>query len=158
MERLVFWQALFYTISFYVTWPIVFCVYITGWDYSRQVYAFSAMVAFVAPLQGFNNCLVYTRPRIAKKMEEIAGSLRSTGLLQSSRQSESRNGAATDSGQTHSIAGVRIIDPSVAIAEEEPVQESRPTLDGVEGPVVSLAQVSGCVQESDESFQPVCET
>ena len=66
IEQMVFWQALFYTVSFYITWPIVLCVYVTGWDFEKKNFGFSVVVALVAPLQGFNNFLVYARPRIAK--------------------------------------------------------------------------------------------
>ncbi len=63
MESRVFWQALLYTLSFYITWPIFFSVYIAPTDYTRgydvERYALLAIVSFVAPLQGFTNFLVY---------------------------------------------------------------------------------------------------
>lgn len=60
----VFWQSLLYTISFYITWPIMFAVYLAGADARSNRFGLAATVAFVAPLQGFNNFLVYVRPRI----------------------------------------------------------------------------------------------
>lgn len=64
LDRRVFWQALFYTMSFYITWPVMLCVYVSGWDFDRNIYGFSLLVAFVAPLQGFNNSLAYFRPSL----------------------------------------------------------------------------------------------
>jgi len=69
LESKVFWQALLYTLSFYITWPIFFSVYIAATDYTQGYdvgrYALLAVVSFVAPLQGFTNFLVYACPRLS---------------------------------------------------------------------------------------------
>ena len=83
MEKMVFWQALFYTMSFYITWPIVLCVYVTGWDFEKKIFGFSLVVSLVAPLQGFNNSLVYSRPRIAERLGDIFNSTIISGALSS---------------------------------------------------------------------------
>ena len=56
------WQCLFYTLAFSITWPMVFAVYLESVDMNG--YYIALFYAFVAPLQGFNNFLVYVRPRI----------------------------------------------------------------------------------------------
>jgi len=70
LESKVFWQALLYTLSFYITWPILFSVYIASTDYTRGYdvgrYTLPVLVSFVAPLQGFTNFLVYARPRLMR--------------------------------------------------------------------------------------------
>ena len=53
------------------TRPIMFCVYLAGIDKGGP-YGLSATVAFVAPLQGFNNFLVYIRQVILKKIRMVA--------------------------------------------------------------------------------------
>ena len=143
LERLVFWQALFYCLSFCITWPIVLCVYVTGWDFEKEKYGFSIVVAFVAPLQGFNNCLVYVRPKLLKTMQSAA---RSVAAVSSSsmdslygRRSAFRRSYDTDkkSSDTPGESGTNsstvpnyalamsstptmtMIDPSIAIAEDE---------------------------------------
>jgi len=60
MERAVQWQAFFYVGAFFVSWP----VYMVGLVKSNsQTYALWVLVALLAPLQGFTNCLIYFRPR-----------------------------------------------------------------------------------------------
>ena len=76
IEQAVFRQAVFYTISFYITWPIVLCVYVTGWDFEKKNFGFSVVVALVAPLQGFNNSLVYARRDIAKCLRDFIQNIR----------------------------------------------------------------------------------
>ena len=80
LERRVFWQAILYTLSFYITWPIWILVYTTGIDFKSENYWFSIIVAFVAPLQGFNNFLVYIRPR-ATAMKEVPLVRRASSLF-----------------------------------------------------------------------------
>ncbi|CAB9503330.1 expressed unknown protein [Seminavis robusta] len=64
MEQAVFWQCLFYVMAFYITWPILFSVYLASLDDKVRIFGLSLTVAFVAPLQGFNNFLVYIRPKL----------------------------------------------------------------------------------------------
>lgn len=143
MEQQVFYQALFFTLSFYVTWPIVLCVYVTGWDHEKQNFGFAALVAFVAPLQGFNNALVFIRPKL--KSPVTYGALRNSARNLSSRlfgargssnseaqqprrslsfaedddggDRQSRSKAKSSSGNMRSI--LRSMDPSVIIAFDE---------------------------------------
>lgn len=63
LEQEVLEQCVFYVLAFYVTWPILFSVYLKSIDVGGPI-GLTVLVAFVAPLQGFNNFLVYVRPRI----------------------------------------------------------------------------------------------
>ena len=64
LEQRVFGQALFYSISFYITWPVLLAVYLASVDWAS--YGLAMFVAFVAPLQGMTNFLVYVRPTVMK--------------------------------------------------------------------------------------------
>eukprot|EP00797_Seminavis_robusta_P008854 Sro162_g072850.2 (725) ;mRNA; r:45997-48171 len=70
MEQAVFWQCLFYVTAFYITWPLLFSVYLASLDDKVRIFGLSMTVAFVAPLQGFNNFLVYIRPKLARRTED----------------------------------------------------------------------------------------
>ena len=63
LERTVFYQSIFYVMSFLISWPILFAMYLASVDVDGP-YGLTATIAFVAPLQGFNNFLVYIRPKI----------------------------------------------------------------------------------------------
>lgn len=121
MERLVFWQALFYTVSFYITWPVVLLVYVTGWDFEREVYGFAILVSFVSPLQGFNNFLVYTRPRITKKLVKLSMPFLCSRWFSGVSGDPGETPAhrnTTNTQQTSASASMRKVDPSVAIADD----------------------------------------
>jgi len=70
MRKEVFWQCCWYVLAFYVTWPIMFCVYLTSIDVGGP-YGLAVTVAFVAPLQGFSNFLVYVRPKVKTYYQDI---------------------------------------------------------------------------------------
>jgi len=119
LESRVFWQALLYTLSFYITWPILFSVYIKATDYTRGYdvgrYALPALVSFVAPLQGFTNFLVYARPRFSgccRANITMFGSLFSR-LISGTEHSAS---ATMPVDHITSTAHVQTLDPSAAIA------------------------------------------
>lgn len=57
LEKQVFWQCFFYVLAFYTTWPILFAVYLASVDIGGP-YGLTMTIAFVVPLQGFNNFLV----------------------------------------------------------------------------------------------------
>jgi hypothetical protein len=131
IEKMVSWQALFYSLSFYITWPVVLLVYVTGWDYEKKAYGYSVLVSFVAPLQGFNNCLVYFRPRISKMFyaKQSSAGTKSSSLNSSvAHRSKARGGSESDdNGVEESRIGVSFqsmdesynyYDPSIAIAQE----------------------------------------
>ena len=61
----MFWQGLFYALAFYVTWPILFSVYIASVDVGGPL-GLTLTVSFVAPLQGFNNFIVFVRPKVLR--------------------------------------------------------------------------------------------
>ena len=65
LESQVFWQCLFYALAFYVTWPILFSVYIASVDVGGPL-GLTLTVSFVAPLQGFNNFIVFVRPKVLR--------------------------------------------------------------------------------------------
>jgi hypothetical protein len=132
LERYVFWQALFYTLSFYMTWPVVFCVYVGGLDARSSRYGFSVLVAFVAPLQGFNNFLVYVRPKSYQRLGEAqkrdACSIcvclypNHPTIVSGDEQPRKDIGFDEPVGVAEVSRQPRNTDPSVAIAmEEEPL-------------------------------------
>lgn len=63
LETRVFYQSLWYVLSFLVSWPILFAMYIASVDEKKESFPLTITLAFLAPLQGFNNCLVYLRPK-----------------------------------------------------------------------------------------------
>mmetsp|Transcript_18838 Transcript_18838/g.43977 ORF Transcript_18838/g.43977 Transcript_18838/m.43977 type:complete len:363 (+) Transcript_18838:2689-3777(+) len=71
LEQQVFWQCLFHALAFYITWPILFSVYLASVDVNGPL-GLSITVAFVAPLQGFSNCLVYLWK--SRKPSSLSGS------------------------------------------------------------------------------------
>jgi hypothetical protein len=56
MQQAVFWQALFYVLAFYVSWPPMFAVYVASVEEAGP-FQLTLLIAFVAPLQGFLNFL-----------------------------------------------------------------------------------------------------
>lgn len=66
LEKAVFWQCLFYVLAFYITWPIMFSVYLFSVDVNGPL-GLAMAIAFVAPLQGCSNALVYIRPKLMKE-------------------------------------------------------------------------------------------
>lgn len=53
LEQEVFWQCVFYVLAFYISWPILFSVYLKSIDVGGPI-GLTLTVAFVAPLQGKN--------------------------------------------------------------------------------------------------------
>jgi len=64
LETQVFWQAVLYTMSFYIAYPFLIAIHAFSANSDSNAFTLSATVAFLAPLQGFTNFLVYTRPRM----------------------------------------------------------------------------------------------
>eukprot|EP00567_Pseudictyota_dubia_P008441 CAMPEP_0197439474 /NCGR_PEP_ID=MMETSP1175-20131217/6205_1 /TAXON_ID=1003142 /ORGANISM="Triceratium dubium, Strain CCMP147" /LENGTH=1214 /DNA_ID=CAMNT_0042969395 /DNA_START=77 /DNA_END=3721 /DNA_ORIENTATION=- len=120
MKKEVFWQCLWYVLAFYVTWPIMFAVYLASIDIGGP-YGLSVMVAFVAPLQGFSNFLVFVRPKIQKFKKE-----REKRRARSKKQQELGISTATPTssiGNKHSsngccpfILGSSILSPSILVS------------------------------------------
>jgi hypothetical protein len=71
MERQTFWQALFYLAAFYLTWPILLAPTFIQRGGEGDNYPFTLTVLILAPLQGFLNFIVYARPRILKRMQDL---------------------------------------------------------------------------------------
>jgi hypothetical protein len=63
LEARVFYQSLWYVLSFLISWPILFAMYLASVDVDGP-YALTITIAFLAPSQGFNNFLVYIRPKV----------------------------------------------------------------------------------------------
>jgi len=70
LERSVFWQSLFYLGAFYATWPILMNTYLEG-DKKEHSCRYWLTMVTLAPLQGFFNVIVYTRPQMAKKLSQL---------------------------------------------------------------------------------------
>jgi hypothetical protein len=63
LQTRVFYQCLWYVLSFLTSWPILFAVYLASIDVNGP-YGFTLIIAMLAPLQGFNNFCVYLRPKL----------------------------------------------------------------------------------------------
>ena len=66
-ESAVFWQSFFYLAAYYTCWPILVVGILHP---TNPNFSFWAALAFIGPLQGFLNCLVFVRPRIMKWRRE----------------------------------------------------------------------------------------
>ena len=71
LETQVFYQSFWYIMSFLVSWPILFAMYLASVDVGGP-YGVTITIAFVAPLQGFSNFLVYIRPKVNQWKKERA--------------------------------------------------------------------------------------
>lgn len=63
LQTRVFYQCMWYVLSFLISWPILFAVYLASIDVNGP-YGLTLLIAMLAPLQGFNNFCVYVRPKI----------------------------------------------------------------------------------------------
>jgi len=63
VEAAVFWQAAFYVFVLMISWPMVVATILFA-RWTIDMFAFWAVFVFVAPVQGFLNCMVYIRPRV----------------------------------------------------------------------------------------------
>jgi len=140
LEYRVLIQFVLYLVSFYITWPILMAGFINPFIYD---FPFWVVLTFVAPLQGFNNALVYGCPRFLLKDKRLirlrasiidhTAALRGAGskFMQrvSSRSSnvqhtETSSGDVGDADVFEEIHASDtsspdlVIDPSVAIATE----------------------------------------
>jgi hypothetical protein len=64
LSNTVWWQALLYVSSFLLTWPIYLYA---NFNTTREDYAFWVVLVILNPLQGFWNCVIYFRPRLAER-------------------------------------------------------------------------------------------
>lgn len=80
MEKAVFWQCVSYVLAFYITWPLMFSVYLFSIDSNDGLASFplAMTVAFAAPLQGFSNSVVYLRTKLRNAANPNAPSSCST--------------------------------------------------------------------------------
>ncbi|CAB9503332.1 expressed unknown protein [Seminavis robusta] len=111
MEQAVFWQCFLFMLAFYITWPITFSVYLGDIDDKLDNFGLSLTVAFVAPLQGFNNFLVYIRPKLANRQRSTA-EVSSMGYLARIWTKVT----SIVSSKSHSSSAYGSMDPSAAIA------------------------------------------
>jgi len=65
VEAAVFWQAAFYVFVLLISWPMVVASILFA-RYTVDIFAFWAVFVYLAPIQGFLNCMVYIRPRVMK--------------------------------------------------------------------------------------------
>ena len=63
LQTRVFYQCAWYVLSFLISWPILFAVYLASIDVNGP-YGLTLIIAMLAPLQGFNNFCVYLRPKL----------------------------------------------------------------------------------------------
>ncbi|CAB9527609.1 expressed unknown protein [Seminavis robusta] len=134
LEQAVFWQCLFYAMAFYITWPIMFAVYLGSVGVDGPL-GLSLTIAFVAPLSGFTNFLVYIRPKIVARRKkraprqsiESASSSPSTIFVTAMMRMFRRTGPQGSSqNEDYTLRG-RNVDPSVLVAvdpTEDPTDPS----------------------------------
>lgn len=67
LEQKVMWQALFYLAGFYLSYPFLLGAHMDNAAMTDKYWLFLTFIT-LAPLQGFTNFLVYTRPRISRYM------------------------------------------------------------------------------------------
>lgn len=65
LENEVLWQCVFYVCSFLISWPILIAAK-TNAEYTS--FPFWAVVVTLTPIQGLNNCVVYVRPRLLRRL------------------------------------------------------------------------------------------
>jgi hypothetical protein len=63
--RAVFWQCMCYLCAFYISWPLLISAQYQA-NSDTAGYYYWCIVLFLAPLQGFWNFLVYSRPKYLK--------------------------------------------------------------------------------------------
>lgn len=140
MEQAVFWQCLFYVLAFYITWPIVFSVYLASVDIDGPL-ALTMTVAFVAPLQGFNNFLCFLRPKVKSMINN-----RSSGSSRSSFVARVYTTIMVGANRPHASSGSEndyAMDPSVALAQTERCQGiSRHPQEGTESTYMNEDQTT----------------
>ncbi|CAB9523323.1 expressed unknown protein [Seminavis robusta] len=132
MEQAVFWQCLFYVMAFYITWPIMFAVYLGSVGVNGPL-GLALTIAFVAPLSGFTNFLVYIRPKLIGRDNGRLSTTSRRRSSQSVRASSSvlvsavlrmlrRHEISTADEDVEGQAQIpdHKMDPSVAIAMEMP--------------------------------------
>ena len=106
-------------------WPILFSVYLASVDVKGPL-GLTLTVAFVAPLQGFTNFLVFVRPRLMKRWSDRYGSGNSStgawsafALLKSAIGRRFASTMADESESKHQNEILHSsMDPSAALAQE----------------------------------------
>lgn len=137
LETEVFWQCLYYTAAFYITWPIMFSVYLKSVDDKHRLFGLSMTVAFVAPLSGFTNALVFVRPQVKERVKKFRASFFSEGTSWPKSGDKSSRGArrqtnsiqkgASETEQTDSEnPAFRDMDPSAILPlRENPLEQAK---------------------------------
>jgi len=81
----VFWQFVFYTMSFLLCWPI-FCVGVFWAIHLRENYMFWIAMVIMFPLQGFWSAVVYFRPHLFNHFQKKRQSAREQRQQQKGEQ------------------------------------------------------------------------
>ena len=79
MTSMVFWQSIWYLLSFYITWPPYLALQYIWAAGNFPPYGFTLFASTMVPLQGFWNAFVFFRVR-AKKQARQTAHLVSSGL------------------------------------------------------------------------------
>jgi hypothetical protein len=115
LEQAVFWQCSLYALAFYISWPILFSVYLASIDVHGPLYLTLA-VAFLAPIQGFTNCLVYIRPKLMNRSKQPSRpSIFSKLFSHAPRASRPSATEVSETGRSEDD-NVHLMDPSAAMA------------------------------------------
>ncbi|CAB9504802.1 expressed unknown protein [Seminavis robusta] len=109
LEKQVFWQCISYMLAFYISWPILFSVYLFSVDVNGPL-GLTLIVAFLAPLQGFMNALVYLRPKLFNVSKRNSASSRQSSFAAILRKSLGRRRESSSQNPRD------LLDPSAQIA------------------------------------------
>jgi len=72
ISSVVFWQSIWYLLSFYLTWPPYLALqYLWAGGSGYSSYGLVLVASTLVPLQGFWNCVVFFRVRAKKKMAHV---------------------------------------------------------------------------------------
>ncbi|KAL3938619.1 MAG: hypothetical protein SGBAC_006513 [Bacillariaceae sp.] len=136
-EATVFWQSAFYLFSYYSCWPILLVGVMIA---DSQNFAFWMAVSTLAPLQGFFNMLVYTRPRFTKwrrtkRMEKE----KKRRLLEKQQKAKVAQRAAMDDA----IGGTATVSQSYRNGQDSTIEEKPVSIEVTGGGIEEATSDNG---------------
>ena len=153
LESQVFWQCVYYVLAFYITWPILFSVYLASVDTEGPL-GLTLTVAFFAPLQGFNNFLVFVRPKMIRVARELWPSFFGVTKRTSQQQDNAQPKPAVEVAE-RSNDKPRAKGPEDGDSPPKPASESLDELSNHENCVVHfLDGTSQPLQDVDTDMDP----
>jgi hypothetical protein len=92
-SSIVFWQSVWYLLSFYLTWPPYLALqYLWAAGNYNVSYGFVVFAVTLVPLQGFWNSVVFFRTRVKRKVRQLTSRVSSTvGKIPTRLRSQASN-------------------------------------------------------------------